>query len=275
MVTQTAPFPVATTTPPSAGVLLPAFTLWWREIVRFYRQRARVVGVIASPLLFWIVIGSGFGSSFRSGQGAGQHYLNYFYPGTLVMIVLFTAIFTMMSVIEDRNEGFLLSVMVAPVPRAAIVLGKVLGGTTLATAQGLIFLVFAPFVGVHFTLVSFPLIVLTVFLVSFSLTALGFAIAWPLDSTQAFHAIINLFLIPLWLLSGALFPLSGASVWMRAIMYANPLTYGVEALRTLMYPEYANAFSLTSSILTLVLFALFMFGLAFILANRRTTKPAA
>ena len=275
MATQTATFPVATTAPPSAGVLLPAFTLWWREIVRFYRQRARVVGVIASPLLFWIVIGSGFGSSFRSGEGSSQRYLNYFYPGTLVMIVLFTAIFTMMSVIEDRNEGFLLSVMVAPVPRAAIVLGKVLGGTTLATAQGLIFLIFAPFVGVHFTLTSFPLIVLTIFLVSFSLTALGFAIAWPLDSTQAFHAIINLFLIPLWLLSGALFPLSGASIWMRAIMYANPLTYGVEALRTLMYPEYNNAFSLTSSILTLVLFALFMFGLAFVLANRRTTKPAA
>ena len=164
-------------------------------------------GVILSPLLFWIVIGSGFGTSFRSGQAAGQqHYLDYFYPGTLVMIILFTAIFTMMSVIEDRNEGFLLSVLVAPVPRAAIVLGKVLGGTTLAAAQGLIFLIFAPFVGVHFTLVSFGLIVLTVFLVSFALTALGFAIAWPMDSTQAFHAIINLFLIPLWLLSGALFP---------------------------------------------------------------------
>ena len=260
--------------------MLPAFTLWWREVVRFYRQRARVVGVIASPLLFWIVIGSGFGTSFRSGQAAGQqHYLNYFYPGTLVMIVLFTAIFTMMSVIEDRNEGFLLSVLVAPVPRAAIVLGKVLGGTTLATAQGLIFLVFAPLVGVHFTLASFGLIVLTVFLVSFALTALGFAIAWPMDSTQAFHAIINLFLIPLWLLSGALFPLSGASGWIRWLMYANPLTYGVEALRALMYPaapsSFSFDFSLTASILTLVLFALFMFGLAFVLANRRTTKPAA
>src|ERR1035438_9307988 len=108
--TQSLPVPMA---PASAGVLLPAFTLWWREVVRFYRQRARVVGVIISPLLFWIVIGSGFGTSFRSGQAAGQqHYLNYFYPGTLVMIVLFTAIFTMMSVIEDRKEGFLLSVLV-------------------------------------------------------------------------------------------------------------------------------------------------------------------
>jgi ABC-2 type transport system permease protein len=278
MATQTATFPA--TAPASAGVLLPAFTLWWREIVRFYRQRARVAGVIVSPLLFWIVLGSGFGTSFRSGPSAGQqNYLDYFYPGTLVMIVLFTAIFTMMSVIEDRNGGFLLSVLVAPVPRAAIVLGKVLGGTTLAAAQGLIFLIFSPLVGIHMTLASFALIVLTVFLVSFALTALGFAIAWPMDSTQAFHAIINLFLIPLWLLSGALFPLSKASGWIRWLMYANPLTYGVEALRTLMYPgapsSFSFPFSLTASLLTLVLFALFMFGLAFVLANRRTTKPAA
>ncbi|HMB84602.1 MAG TPA: ABC transporter permease [Terriglobales bacterium] len=278
MSTQT--FFATVTAPASAGVLLPAFTLWWREVVRFYRQRARVVGVIVSPILFWVVIGSGFGTSFGSGQAAGQqHSLNYLYPGMLVMIVLFTAIFTMMSVIEDRNEGFLLSVLVAPVPRAAIVLGKVLGGTTLAAAQGLVCLVFAPLVGVQMTIASFALIVLTVFLVSFALTALGFAIAWPMDSTQAFHAIINLFLIPMWLLSGALFPISGASTWIRWLMYVNPLTYGVEALRTLMYPQapssFSFAFSLTASILTLVLFALFMFGVAFVLANRRTTKPAA
>src|SRR5262249_57870486 len=96
------------------------------------------------------------GTSFRSGVSAGlEHYLDYFFPGTLVMIVLFTAIFTMMSVIEDRNEGFLLSVLVAPVPRSAIVLGKVLGGTTLAAIQGLIFLVFTPLVGIHITLSSF------------------------------------------------------------------------------------------------------------------------
>src|SRR6202162_2642571 len=199
-------------TPASAGVLLPAFTLWWREIVRFYRQKSRVVGVLASPLVFWVVIGSGFGTSFRSGGGQGPpHHTGYFYPGALIMIVLFTSIFTMMSVIEDRKEGFLLSVMVAPVPRSAIVLGKVLGGTTLSAIQGLVFLAFAPFVGIHLGVTSFLLVVLAVFLVSFALTALGFAIAWPMDSTQAFHGIINLFLIPLWLLSGALFPMAGAS----------------------------------------------------------------
>src|SRR6202142_2852454 len=219
MVTQTPPLsrPMA---PSSAGVLLPAFTLWWREIVRFYRQKSRVVGVLASPLVFWVVIGSGFGTSFRSGGGQGQqNYLDYFYPGALIMIVLFTSIFTMMSVIEDRKEGFLLSVLVAPVPRSAIVLGKVLGGTTLSAVQGLIFLLLAPLVGIHLTVVSFLLIAFTVFLVSFALTALGFFIAWPMDSNQAFHAIINLFLIPLWLLSGALFPVSGASGWLRTLMW--------------------------------------------------------
>jgi ABC-2 type transport system permease protein len=249
MATQTATLPHAME-PASTGVLLPAFTLWWREIVRFYRQPTRVVGVLASPLVFWLVLGSGFGNSFRSGaESSQQHYLDYFYPGTLILIVLFTSIFTMMSVIEDRKEGFLLSVMVAPVPRSAIVLGKVLGGTTLSAIQGLIFLAFAPFVGVH--------------------------MAWPMDSTQAFHAIINLFLIPLWLLSGALFPLSGASGWLRLLMRLNPLTYGVEALRGLLYPQSPTVTSLPTSVLALTLFTICMFGLCFVMVNRRTTKPAA
>jgi len=274
MATQTATLP-ARAVRASNGLVLPAFTLWWRECVRFYRQRSRVIGVIASPLVFWLVIGSGFGTSFRSGDTGGQHYLDYFYPGALIMIVLFTSIFTMMSVIEDRKQGFLLSVLVAPVPRTAIVLGKVLGGTTLSAVQGLIFLAFAPFVGVHMNFVQFLLVVLTVFLVSFALTSLGFAIAWPMDSNQAFHAIINLFLIPLWLLSGALFPMTGASGWIRGLMLANPLTYGVEALRQLLFPGNPGVASLSASLATLVLFSLFMFGLAFLMANRRTTKPAA
>lgn len=275
MATQATTVPRASA-PASAGVALPAFTLWWREIVRFYRQPTRVVGVLASPLVFWLVIGSGFGTSFRSGGGAGQqHYLDYFYPGALIMIVLFTSIFTMMSVIEDRKEGFLLSVLVAPVPRTAIVLGKVLGGTTLAAVQGMIFLVFAPFAGVRLYAVQVLLAAVVVFLVSFSLTALGFAIAWPMDSSQAFHGIVNLFLIPLWLLSGALFPLTGASKWIQVIMRLNPLTYGVEALRALLYPGVETNFPLSSAMATLLLFSLVMFGLALMMANRRSTRPAA
>jgi ABC-2 type transport system permease protein len=274
MATQSSTLPVISAA--TSDLWLPAYTLWLREIVRFYRQPARVVGVIASPVVFWLVIGSGFGSSFRSGEVAGQqHYLDYFYPGALIMIVLFTSIFTMMSVIEDRKEGFLLSVLVAPVPRSAIVLGKVLGGTTLSAIQGLVFLAFAPLIGLRMSVGDLLLVILTVFLVSFALTALGFAIAWRMDSTQGFHAIINLFLIPLWLLSGALFPLSGASGWIRLLIRINPLTYGVEALRDLLFPHSAPSFPLASSLATLILFAGAMFGLSFLMVNRRTTKPAA
>src|SRR6516165_6763684 len=274
MVTRAQTIP-ARMAPHSAGVLRPSMSLWWREIVRFYRQKSRVIGVIASPLLFWVVIGSGFGTSFRSNGAGGQHYLDYFFPGALIMIVLFTAIFTMMSVIEDRKEGFLLSVLVAPVSRSVIVLGKVLGGATLATLQGLIFLVFAPALGVHFTLASFGLTVLVVFLMAFSLTALGFIIAWPMDSTAGFHAVINLFLIPLWLLSGSLFPLSGASMWIRVLMRINPLTYGTDVLRMLLYPgNLATNLPLSTNLAVLGAFTLVMFSLCFLIANRRTTKVA-
>lgn len=277
MATRTETFPRVSTTAVSPGMITPSLSLWWREVVRFYRNRSRVVGVIASPLLFWIVIGSGFGNSFSASAGAaGQSYLKFFYTGALTMIVLFTAIFTMMSVIEDRNEGFLLSVLVAPVSRSVIVLGKVLGGTTLAALQGLMFLVLAPFIGVHFTLTSLLLSALVIFLIAFSLTALGFIIAWPMDSTQAFHAIINLFLIPLWILSGAMFSITHASGWIRALMYANPLTYGTDALRALLFPADSRpVFSLTTSLVVLIGFTLVMFAIAFFVANRRTTKPAA
>jgi len=257
-------------------LVLPAWTLWQREVVRFYRMRSRVVGVIASPILFWLVIGSGFGSSMRASSG-GEHYLQYFFPGALIMIVLFTSIFTMMSVIEDRREGFLLSVLVSPASRSAIVLGKVLGGATLATLQGLIFLAFSPAIGARMDWSGVATAVLAIFLVSFSLTALGFTIAWRLDSTQAFHAIINLFLIPLWLVSGALFPLSGASGWIRAIMLANPLTYGVEALRAALFSNgsaTSTGFSVASSLGILGGFAFVMFIAAFVIVSRRRTLPA-
>lgn len=262
---------------PRVNPLLPAFTLWWREIVRFYRQPARVSGVIISPLLFWVVIGAGFGTSLRTQATGEGNFLNYFFPGALIMIVLFTSIFTMMSVIDDRKEGFLLSVMVAPVHRSGIVLGKVLGGTTLSTIQGLFFLVLAPFLGVRFGLQEFLIVVLVVFLTAFALTALGFAIAWKMESSQGFHAIINLFLLPLWMLSGALFPLSGASWWLGWLMRMNPLTYGLDAMRTALFPatHTASLLPLWSSIGVLAAFTAVVFAAGFVIANRRTTLPAA
>jgi ABC-2 type transport system permease protein len=182
----------------------------------------------------------------------------------------------MMSVIEDRDRGFLSSVLVAPVHRSVIVMGKVLGGTTLAAVQGLTFLVFAPAVGVHFGVGSFLIVVISVFLTAFSLTALGFTLAWRMESAQAFHAIVNLFLIPLWLLSGALFPVNGASGWMKWVMRMNPLTYGLDALRTALFPATAamNQFSIATSLAILAVFTAAIFAAAFLTVNRRTTQPA-
>jgi ABC-2 type transport system permease protein len=180
-------------------------------------------------------------------------------------------------VIEDRDRGFLSSVLVAPVGRSAIVMGKVLGGTTLSALQGLIFLVFAPAVGVHFGAENLLIIVVSVFLMAFSLTALGFALAWRMESAQAFHAIVNLFLIPLWLLSGALFPVNRASGWIAWVMRLNPLTYGLDALRTALFPATAdmNQFSVSTSLAILAVFTAAIFAVAFAMVNRRTTRPAA
>ena len=180
-----------------------------------------------------------------------------------------------MSLIQDRNEGFLLSVLAAPVSRSAIVLGKVLGGATLAAVQGIIFLVFAPFVGVHMTAEAVGLAVLITALISFELTALGFAIAWPMDSPQAFHAVVNIILLPLWMLSGSLFPVSGASGWLRLVMLVNPLTYGVDALRNALFPAEQTAFPLAVNLSVTTGFCLLCFAASWAIVNRRTNKPAA
>lgn len=258
----------------SPGVWTPAWSLCVREIVRFYRQKARVVGVIATPLLFWIVLGSGFARSFQSSGGSGS-YLGYFFPGSVVMIVLFTAIFSMMSLIADRNEGFLLSVLAAPVSRSAIVLGKVMGGAILAAVQGVIFLVFAPLVGVRPDAAAVAISIGVIALISFELTALGFAIAWPMDSPQAFHAIVNLILLPLWMLSGSLFPADRASGWLRVLMELNPLSYGVDALRNALFPSEPTLFSLGTNVAITAAFCVVVFAASWAIVNRRTHKPAA
>lgn len=257
--------------------LLAVATLWQRELVRFFRQKGRVVGALGTPLVFWILIGSGFGKSFRmpvSGQTKEINYLEYFFPGTVILIVLFTAIFSTISLIEDRREGFLLSVLVAPVSRPTIVLGKVLGGTTLAFLQGLVFVLLAPLVGIPLGGRQALMVLGILFLIAFALTGLGFSIAWQSESTQGFHAIMNLVLIPMWLLSGALFPITGASPWIRWVMKLNPLTYGMAALRHILYAGNPSATvdlpSLPLSVAVTSCFALLTLLAAFTLASRKT-----
>jgi ABC-2 type transport system permease protein len=258
--------------------LLAVWTLWQREVVRFYRQPSRVVGALAPPVVFWLLIGSGLAPSFRpagagDAEAAGAGYLAYFFPGIVILILLFTAIFSEISIIEDRREGFLQGVLVAPVPRAAIVLGKVLGGTTLAMLQCIPFLALAPVAGLGVPQPgSLARLAVVLFLLAFALTALAAAIAWRLDSSQGFHAIMNLFLIPMWLLAGTLFPLAGTR-WLGVLMRANPLTYGVAALRRALVggplpdlPGFGASLAVTAACAALA------FGAAVWVASRRPVR---
>jgi ABC-2 type transport system permease protein len=215
------------TTPAAHTFAAPALpvimTLAHRELVRFFRQRNRVFGALGQPIIFWLL--------FSEGLRGNQLDYAHFFPGTLVMILLFTAIFATITIIEDRNEGFLQSVLVAPAPRWAMVLGKVLGGAAIAMIQGLLFLILGALtLGLNSTLAEIASAIVLMALISIALTALGFTIAWRMESTHGFHAIMSVFLLPMWLLSGAFFP-GGGSGWLSWIIRLNPLTYGVAGLR--------------------------------------------
>ncbi len=255
------------------GLWLSAGTLWWREIRSFYRQRSRVIGGLATPLVFWLLLGSGFGSSLRTSGPGGAGYLTYFFPGTLALVILFTAIFSNISIIEDRREGFLLSVLVAPVSRLALVLGKILGATTIGVLQGLLLLPLAPLVGLSLEAAHLPALLGCMVLVAFGLTGLGFFFAWWLNSVQGFHSVMNVVLMPMWLLSGAVFPPEGASAWVRWVMTVNPLTYGVGAFQHLLSADSAaGAPSLSVCIVVMAAFAAATLAAAFYQATRRSAE---
>ena len=254
--------------------LAAALTLMRREIVRFLRERNRVFGALVQPLMFWALFGAGLGSSFRPPAGGGSiGYAEYFFPGTVVLILLFTAIFSTISLIEDRREGFLQGVLVAPVPRSSIVLGKVLGGTALAVGQGFVVLALAPLAGIRVSPASLAVSLPVMSTIAFGLTALSFCIAWRMDSTQGFHAIMTVLLMPLWLLSGSFFPAQGAPAWLRVLMACDPLTYGMAAFRRVLYPGGGPATQgLPGAGLSLAvtfLFAAAAFAAAVALAQRR------
>lgn len=261
--------------------VLPAWTLTQREIVRFLRQKNRVFSALGQPIFFWILFGSGFEASFQSDYFGSMGYMEYFFPGTLVMILLFTAIFATISIIEDRNEGFLQGVLVSPAPRSAMVFGKIMGGTILAFGQALLFLCLAPMAGVPIGAGAFFATAGLLFLIAFALTGLGFTIAWRMKSTQGFHAIMMVFLLPMWLLSGAFFPGQGAPVWLEWIIKLNPLTYGVAGARRLLYlsvaaeegpPNYQDLPSLALSLGVTVAFCLFTLATASMVASVRSDR---
>lgn len=210
--------------PLSVPALPVVFTLAQRELVRFFRQRSRVIGAMVQPVLFWLLFSEGL-------QQSNLGY-SHFFPGTLAMILLFTAIFATISIIEDRQEGFLQGVLVAPIPRWTMVMGKVLGGSAIAMIQAVAFLILGWVTRAEIspTPVEALCAVGLMAVLAVALTSLGFFIAWRMDSSQGFHAIMSVFLLPMWLLSGAFFP-QGAAGLLGYVVVINPLTYGVAGLR--------------------------------------------
>ena len=210
------------------------YMIWWRDLLRFWRDRVRVLGALVQPLLFLLILGTGLSSALRGAGGgfrAGLDYQTFMYPGIIGMAVLFSSIFSGMSIIWDREFGFLKEVLVAPIDRSAVAIGKTLGGATQATFQGVILLILSPFVGVHLNALAVVELIGLVFCVAFALSAVGVAIASRMRSMMGFQFVLNFLVQPCFFLSGALFPVTGLPGWMTALTRIDPLAYGVDPIR--------------------------------------------
>ncbi len=220
------------------------------------------MGVVASPLIFWLLL------------GYGSNDLAKFYSGALVLTVMFSSIFSTISIIEDRREGFLLSMLVSPAPRTSLVLGKILGSATLAWIQGMLFLLFAPLAGFHPAAGDMLTLAVDIFLIAFTLTAFGFTMAWKMESTAGFHGIMNLVLFPMWILSGAIFPMATAHGWIKWLMWINPMAYCVSLLNGTLRVPGATPDELTSFAVTAA-FGLLLLLTSGMIAARRSARSEA
>src|SRR5664280_1239086 len=229
--------------PPTTGVDTPdtllsdeirvAGMVWERELIRYTRNRTRIVSGLMQPVLFLFVLG--YGMSGLVGTTGGFNFRQFVFPGVVAMSVVMTAIFSAISIVWDREFGFLREMLVAPVSRTALVLGKTAGGASVAAVQGTIMLVLAPLVGVHLT----PLLVVEVIglelLMAVAMTTFGVFVASRIQKMEAFQVVMQMLLMPMLFLSGALFPLNGLPAWLAVITRINPLTYAVDPLRRVVF----------------------------------------
>src|SRR6476660_6806636 len=209
--------------------------VWRRELIRFRTDRLRAITSLVQPVLFLFVLGTGLSRLASRGLPAGVDFRTFIYPGVLAMSVLFTAIFSAASIVWDREFGFLREMLVAPVRRWAIVVGKCLGGATVATFQGLIFLALAGVAHVPYDPVLLLPLVAELLVVSFTLTAFGLRMAARIKEVQAFMALTQLFVLPLFFLSGALYPLNGLPAWLTVLTRIDPITYVVDPMRQAVF----------------------------------------
>jgi ABC-2 type transport system permease protein len=208
-----------------------AFTIWYRDVLRFWRDRMRIVASLGQPLLFLFVFGTGLAPAMSAATGGAVDFRQFMFPGILAMSVLFTAIFSAVSIVWDREFGFLKEVMVAPVSRVAVALGKVAGGATVAVFQGLIVLLLAPLIGIRLGIGQVLVLIGLMLLLAVVVTAFGILIASRQRSIEGFQVMMQFLLMPMFFLSGAFFPLRDVPWWMAWLSRIDPVTYGVDALR--------------------------------------------
>jgi len=239
-----------------ANTLRGIYIVWYRDLLRYWRDRVRAVVGLAQPLLFLVVFGAGLGSSLGGSFGGGANggaslsYAQFVYPGVVGMAVLFSAIFGAMSIVWDREFGFLKEILVAPIDRSAVAIGKALGGATQAMIQGVILLVLAPVIGVTLDLGTVLLLLPFLFILAFALSAMGVALASRMKSMQGFQIVMNFLMMPMFFLSGSLFPLTGVPDWMAVLGRLDPVTYGMDPIRRIVLgatlpPDAVNALGLT------------------------------
>lgn len=234
------------------------YILWIRQIKKYLRSKSRIVGALGQPILFLVALGFGFGPIYQN--AGGGNYIQFLAPGIIMMSVLFTAMFSGIEVIYDRQFGFLKETLVAPVPRYQIILGRTLGGATVASIQGIIVFLLTLIVGFrpqNWTLL--PLALLFILLISLLFTALGTAIACVLEDMHGFQLIMNFLVMPVFLLSGALFPLTNLPKAMEIAAKIDPLSYGIDGLRGALIAH--TGFGMATDILILGILTTLLLGI--------------
>ena len=223
----------------STAVNVPKYISWeavygifLRDVKKFWRERSRLLGGVARPILWLLILGSSLKAAISTNAiSSGVDYQQYIFPGVIGLTLIFSALQSAMSIIWDREFGFLKEVLAAPVPRLSIVIGKALGGATQATLQGIITLLFAPLIGLWLSPLAIAELIVMMFVVAFALTALGVVIAGRMTSFEGFGTISNFVVMPMYFLSGAIYPTSNVPAWLKPLIVINPLSYGVDALR--------------------------------------------
>ena len=239
-----------------------AYTIWYRDVVRFKRDRVRMLSSLGMPVVYLFVFGSGLSPAMAEMGGGHIDFKQFMFPGVLTMTVLFTSVFSAVSIVWDREFGFLKEVMVAPVSRVAVALGKVAGGSTVSLFQGLIVLLLAPVLGVDLSVSQLVTLIGLMVLLAIMMTALGILIAARQTSMEGFHMMMNFVLLPMFFLSGAFFPLRGVPIWMELLSKLDPVTYGVDplrqvSLRALVPAELMNTIALNPLTYNVIIMAAF------------------